>query len=100
MDGLIIALYVKFPTNCYLNGFTQYENPSWEMGLAISKDKKWMQMYLVLCKELEEQLNVPLESVVKNDAYINPKLINWEEQFKTSFHGVMSRPWRSRYFVW
>ena len=50
------------------------KNSSWEMGLDISKDKKWMQMYLVLCKELEEQLNVPLESVVKNDAYINLNL--------------------------
>lgn len=51
------------------------------MGLDISKDKEWMQIYLVLCKELEEHLNVSPKNVVQNDAYINPKLINWEEQF-------------------
>lgn len=29
-----------------------------------------------------------LDGVVKNDAYINPKLTTWEGKFKTNFHGV------------
>ena len=32
-------------------------------------------------KGTEEQLNV-----LRKDAYINPKLITWGGQFKTSFH--------------
>ena len=38
-------------------------------------------------EEIEEQLNVPLEIVVRKDAYISPKLIIWRGQFKTNFNG-------------
>ena len=38
-------------------------------------------------EETEEQLNVPLEIVVRKDAYISPKLITWRGQFKTNFNG-------------
>ena len=54
------------------------------MGVAISDDEKWMERYMALWKEIEAQL----ESVVKNDAYINPKLITWEGTFRTNFHGA------------
>ena len=37
---------------------------------------------MVLLKEIEEQLDVVLESVVKNESYINPKLITWEGTFR------------------
>lgn len=40
-------------------------------GLDISKDKEWMKMHLALLKEIEEQSNVTLDIVVKNDVYIN-----------------------------
>ena len=45
-------------------------------------------MYKSICKETEEQLNVSLESPVRKDTYINPKLITWGGQFKTNFHGA------------
>ena len=38
-------------------------------------------------KKIEERLDVVLESAVKNDAYINPKLITREGTFRTNFHG-------------
>ena len=38
-------------------------------------------------EETEEQLNVPLEIVVRKGAYISPKLITWRGQFKTNFNG-------------
>ena len=37
-------------------------------------------------EETEEQLNVPLEIVVRKDAYISPKRITWRGQFKTNFN--------------
>ena len=42
------------------------------MRLDISDDKEWMEMYKMIRKESEEQLNVSLESVVRKDGYINP----------------------------
>ena len=42
------------------------------MRLDISDDKEWMEMYKIIRKESEEQLNVSLESVVRKDGYINP----------------------------
>ena len=78
-DGRVISLYVKSPGNCYSNGVNQYnETSAWKMGLAISDDEKWMERYMALWKEIKAWLDVVLESVVKNDAYINPKLITWE----------------------
>ena len=47
-----------------------------------------MEMYKVIWKEVQGQLNVSLESVVRKDAYINPKLTTWRWQFKTNFHGI------------
>ena len=89
-DGRVLPLYVKSPgNNCYSNGVNQYnENFTWKMGLAISDDEKWMKRYMALWKEIEARLDVVLESVVKNDAYINPKLITWEGTFRTNFHGA------------
>ena len=48
------------------------------MGLDISGDEKWTERYMTLWKEIEARLDVVQESVVQNDAYINPKLITWE----------------------
>ena len=45
------------------------------MGLDISGDEKWTERYKTLWKEIEAWLDVVLESVVQNDAYINPKRI-------------------------
>ena len=53
------------------------------MGLDISDDEKWMERYMTLWKETEPRLDVVLESVVKNDVYINPKLTTWEGTFRT-----------------
>ena len=43
---------------------------------------------MTLWKEIEARLDVVLESVLKNDVYINPKLITWEGTFRTNFHGA------------
>ena len=45
-----------------------------------------MKMYIALRKQIEEQLNVSLESVVKNDAYINQKLTTREGKFEANFY--------------
>ena len=45
------------------------------MGWDISNDEKWMWRYMVLQKETKAQLDVVLETPVKIDAYINPRLI-------------------------
>ena len=75
-EGRVIPLYVKSPENCYSNGVNQYnENSAWKMDLDISDDEKWMERYMTLRKEIEARLDVCLESVVKNNAYINPKPI-------------------------
>ena len=76
MDGNIVPLYVKWPINHYSNGVSRYnENSTWKTGLDISDDKEWMEMHKAIWKETEEQLNVSLESVVRKDSYINPKLV-------------------------
>ena len=59
------------------------ENSGRKMGLDISDDEKWMERYMTLWKETEPRLDVVLESVVKNDVYINPKLTTWEGTFRT-----------------
>ena len=88
-DGRVIPVYVKLPGNCYSNGVNRYnENSARNMGFVISDDEKWMERYMALWKEIEAPLDVVLESVVKNDAYINPKLITWEGTFGTNFHGA------------
>ena len=87
MDGSIILLYVKLPITCYSNGVNRYnKNSTWKMRLDISDDKEWIEMYKSIWKETEEQLNVLLESVLRKDAYINPK--SWGGQFKTNFYGT------------
>ena len=43
---------------------------------------------MTLWKEIEARLDIVLESVLKNDVYINPKLITWEGTFRTNFHGA------------
>ena len=49
----IVPLYVKLPINCYSNGVSQYnQNSTWKMGLDISNDKEWMEMYKVIWKEV------------------------------------------------
>ena len=58
------------------------------MGLEIPGDKELMEMYMALWKEIEEQLNVSLETVVKNNAFIKPKLITWGGQYKINFDGT------------
>lgn len=40
------------------------------MGLGTSKDKEWMKMHLALWKEIQEQSNFTLESVVKNNVMV------------------------------
>ena len=75
-EGRVIPLYFKSPENCYSNVVNQYnENSAWKMGLDISGDEKWTERYMILQKEIEARLDVVQESVVQNDAYINPKLI-------------------------
>ena len=57
MDGNIVPLYVKSPINFYSNGVNCYkENSTWKMGLDISDNKEWMEMYKAIWKETEEQL--------------------------------------------
>ena len=90
-DGRVIPLYIKSPANCYSNGVSQYNKISaWKMGLDISDDQKWMERYMALWKEIE-RLDVALESAVKNNAYINPKLITWDGTFRSSFHSADMR---------
>ena len=90
-DGRVIPLYIKSPANCYSNGVSQYNKISaWKMGLDISDDEKWMERYMALWKEIE-RLDVALESAVKNNAYINPKLITWDGTFRSSFHSADMR---------
>ena len=89
IDGNIVPLYVKSPMNCYSNVVSRYkENSTWKIRLDISDDKEWMEMYKTIGKETEEQLNVSLESVVRKDGYVNPKLTTWGGQFKTNFDGA------------
>ena len=45
-------------------------------------------MLLASWKEIEEHLDVTLESVGKNDAYINTKFTTQEGNCKTNFHGA------------
>ena len=47
------------------------------MGLDISDDEKWMERYMALWKEIEERLDVVLESVKKKRCL-----------FRTNFHGA------------
>ena len=83
MHGNIVPLYVELSINCYSNGVSRYnENSKWKMGLDISDDKEWMEMYKKIWQETEEQLNVSLEIVVRKDTCIIPKLITWEGKFK------------------
>ena len=58
------------------------------MGLDICKDKEGVKMCILLWKEIDYQLNVLLESVVKDDVSIKPKLVAWNAKFKTNFHGA------------
>lgn len=51
------------------------------MGLDFSKDKEQMKMHLALWKEIEKQSNFTLESVVKNDGYINTNVHGAEIPF-------------------
>ena len=51
-------------------------------------DGKWTERYMTLWKEIEVRLDVVLVVVVKNDAYISPKLITGEGTFRTNFHGA------------
>ena len=82
-DIRVIPLYVKSSANCCSNSVSQYnENSAWKMALDISDDEKWMERNMTLSKEIEARLGVVLESVVKNDAYINPKLLAWEGTFR------------------
>lgn len=46
------------------------------------------EIYKVLWKEMEERLNVSLESFLKNNASIISKIITRERKFKTKFHGA------------
>ena len=50
-------------------------NSAWKMGWDMKNDEKWMGRYMVLWKEIKAQLDVVLETAVKIDAYINPRLI-------------------------
>ena len=85
----VIPLYIKSPVSCFSNGVTRYnEKSSWKMGLDISEDKEWMNRYIRLWNEIQELLFARLERFIKNDAYINPKLITWNDEFKTNFHGA------------
>ena len=85
--GNIVPLYVKSPIDCYTNGVSRYnENSTWKMGLDISGNKEWMEMYKLIWGKTEKQFNGSLENVVRKDAYINQKLITWGGQFKTNFH--------------
>ena len=88
-EGRVVSLYVKSAENSYSNGVNQYnENSAWKMGFDISDDQNWMERYMALWKEIEARLDVVLESVVKNDAYINSKRITWGGSFRTNFHGA------------
>lgn len=46
------------------------------------------EIYIVLWKEMEERLNVSLESFLKNDASIVSKIVTLEQKFKTKFYGA------------
>ena len=88
-EARVIPLCVKSPGNSYSNVVNQYnENSAWKMGFDISDDQNWMERYMALWKEIEARLDVVLESVVKNDAYINSKRITWGGSFRTNFHGA------------
>ena len=90
-DGRVTSLYVvKSPANCFSNGASQFkENSAWKMDLDMPDDEKWMERYIASRKEIEERLDVVLEIVVKNDAFIKPKLITWEGNLRTNFHGAV-----------
>lgn len=45
-------------------------------------------MYMALWKQIEKQLNVSLENLVKNYVYINPKLATQEGKFEMTFYGA------------
>ena len=47
------------------------------MGLGTSKDKEWMKMHLALWKEIQEQSNFTLESVVKNNVWLYQHKRSW-----------------------
>ena len=49
------------------------KNSAWKMGLDISDDEKWMERYMALWKEIEERLDVVLESVKKKRCLYQPK---------------------------
>ena len=55
------------------------------MGLDICKDKEGVKMCILLWKEIDYQLNVLLESVVKDDVSIKPKLVAWNANLKQTF---------------
>jgi len=87
--GKIIPLYVKTPKNCVSPGVSRYNVSSpWKMGFNVSEDKEWVEQYKAIWAKIEELMGQKLTGEpLNNGKYINPKLITWEGEIRTSFRG-------------
>ena len=65
--GNIVPLYVKSPIDCYSNGFSRYnESSTWKIGLDISGNNEWMEMYKLVWEKTEKQFSGSLENETHN----------------------------------
>ena len=51
-----------------------------------SEDKEWIDQYIAIWAKIEELCRA-IVTEQKNGKYINPKLITWEGEIRTSFRG-------------
>ena len=87
--GKVIPLFIKTPKNCSSNGVTRYnENSAWKMGFRVGDEQAWVEQYEAIWARIEELIFEKLAgSLLSNGQFINPKLIAWESDIKTQFHG-------------
>ena len=57
------------------------------MGLKAKKDENFLNKYKMLLKVTDDKVNVSLHNNMKNDAFIDPKLIKCGNEIKTNIHG-------------
>jgi hypothetical protein len=89
-DNKVVPLYIKTPKRCISSGVSRYnEGAAWKMGFNVREEEAWINQYKAIWDKVEDLMFQKLSGTpLSNDAYINAKLIIWDEEVRTRFKGV------------
>ena len=97
--GVIVPLHIKTPKDCFSSGVSRYNESSlWKIGFNVGEDKAWVKQYEAIWWRINEFLHAPgcggfelggtlTGEPLSNGAYMNAKLITWDNEIRTRFRG-------------